>query len=67
MERRWRFIYDRDHSCHWAWQLMENTRVRIESLCAFSTLDSCITHARENGFSFAQRYDILYRREQEGG
>ena len=63
MERRWRFVYDDKSSGQWAWQVEEGMRVRMASLRAFSTLDRCISHARESGFSFAQNYDIVFPRE----
>jgi hypothetical protein len=62
MERCWRFVYDGDRSCRWGWQLLDGMRVKIESLAAFATLDGCIEHARESGFAFDQRYDIVYGR-----
>lgn len=66
MERRWRFVYDGRCAGRWAWQVHENTRMKVASLRAFATLDGCISHARENGFSFAQRYDIVFSRLEHG-
>jgi hypothetical protein len=60
MERRWRFVYDRERVGRWGWQMHENGRVRMASLLAFDTLEGCISHARDSGFSFAQGYDIVF-------
>lgn len=62
MERRWRFVYDDTSTGRWGWQVHENLRVKIASLCAFATLDGCINHARESGFTFTQNYDIVFLR-----
>ncbi|MGE5526527.1 MAG: hypothetical protein ACM3SS_22655 [Rhodospirillaceae bacterium] len=61
-ERRWRFVYDSRSSGQWAWQVQENKRVSMASIGAFPTLDRCISHARQSGFSFAQSYDIVFVR-----
>ncbi len=71
MRRRWRFVYDDKSTGQWAWQVHENMRLKVASFGAFPTLDRCISHARENGFSFAQDYDIVFcrdgLREREAG
>lgn len=67
MERHWRFVYeDRDggRTGAWGWQVRDDAALRIASLSAFATLDACISHARESGFSFAQNYAIVFGRGQ---
>ena len=67
MDRRWRFVYDGERTGQWGWQMHEGARLAMASMCAFPTLDGCIDHARAAGFSFAQRYDILYSKERASG
>lgn len=67
MDRHWRFVYeDRNEggTGAWAWQVRDNAALRIASLCVFATLEACISHARESGFSFAQSYAIVFDRGQ---
>ncbi len=60
MERHWRFIYDRERTCGWVWQVRDDMRVRMASLGGFDTLDRCMNHARDNGFTIGQRYEIVF-------